>query len=592
MAAAPGTDVDRLLREARELQAADPEAARGRASEALARAEADGDALGEARARRVRAVASGRTGRVDEALTDFALAAEAARALGDGLLEAQCLHGLSTGRYYQGRYAEAMDLLYRSIAVRRAAGGEGLSEGLSQLGALHGAMGNYGEAVACVTEAVGLLRAEGQTAGEAIAVGNLALLEVECGQLEASLPLFAESVRLSERAGDRVTAANTLANRANALRDLGRHTEAVESARRALQVTRDTGNPHRETTALFSLGAALSAMDPADPDAERTLLDAWALAQSIGSERQFTGILGALGALYRRRGDAARAEEYLGQALASALEHGEARQVVESRRELADLLESEGRHAQALAEFRLFHEAHESLQRQDAQNRLVAQTARLEVERARQEAEVERLRSGELAELNRRNAELLEHLRRRAETLAREATEDPLTGLYNRRYLTDYLPAEVERSRRRGLPLTVAVADLDDFKRINDRFSHQIGDAVLRRAAELILLSCRPGDVVVRYGGEEFVMVFPETPLTSDLRVGAWEVCERVRRAIEGYDWAAVQPGLSVTVSVGVAEAPLSGAEALLDLADTLLYRAKSEGKNRCAAAPADRNPV
>ncbi len=69
-------------------------------------------------------------------------------------------------------------------------------------------------------------------------------------------------------------------------------------------------------------------------------------------------------------------------------------------------------------------------------------------------------------------------------------------------------------------------------------------------------------------------------------------MCERVRRAIEGYGWAAVQPGLSVTVSVGVAEAPLSGAEALLDLADTLLYRAKSEGKNRCAAAPVDQNPI
>lgn len=123
----------------------------------------------------------------------------------------------------------------------------------------------------------------------------------------------------------------------------------------------------------------------------------------------------------------------------------------------------------------------------------------------------------------------------------------------------------------------VALADIDDFKRINDRFSHAVGDEVLKTIAAPFRGALRDGDLAARVGGEEFAFIFPE----ADER-GARAVCERLREEVAGHDWHALHPGLRVTLSVGLAcDAGVENAERLLARGDARLYAAKCAGKNR-----------
>ena len=163
---------------------------------------------------------------------------------------------------------------------------------------------------------------------------------------------------------------------------------------------------------------------------------------------------------------------------------------------------------------------------------------------------------------------------------------DGLTGVWNRRYLEMTLRKEIERAQRFGRPVSVLMLDIDRFKRVNDRHGHQRGDEVLIEVTRRILGEIRTNiDVVGRYGGEEFVVVLPET--TSG---GARVVAEKIRSAMRDEPFAgASSDPIPVTVSVGVSAYPEDGMEAeeLIHRADTAMYRAKAEGRDRVIATSA-----
>ncbi len=166
------------------------------------------------------------------------------------------------------------------------------------------------------------------------------------------------------------------------------------------------------------------------------------------------------------------------------------------------------------------------------------------------------------------------------DVVQRQAITDDLTGLVNRRGFGGTLQAEVERARLFGEPLTVILADIDDFKRINDTFGHSVGDIVLHSFADLLRSHIRDGDVAARIGGEEFAILLPGADAGE-----AATVAERIRLSLSTFsvpvsDGRAVQ----VTSSFGIAQlGPSEAGDDLLRAADEALYRAKSDGKNRIA---------
>ena len=170
-------------------------------------------------------------------------------------------------------------------------------------------------------------------------------------------------------------------------------------------------------------------------------------------------------------------------------------------------------------------------------------------------------------------------LRQQADDAARQAREDALTGISNRRAFDEALGREVSRARRSGAALSIALVDLDHFKSINDRYSHAVGDEVLRRTAAYLQSACRGFDLVARWGGEEFAILLPETALDTALAT-----CERFREGLANLDLGDVAAGLRVTASFGVAQAaPDEERHRLLNRADQALYRAKANGRNRVA---------
>jgi len=159
----------------------------------------------------------------------------------------------------------------------------------------------------------------------------------------------------------------------------------------------------------------------------------------------------------------------------------------------------------------------------------------------------------------------------------RLAMEDSLTGLANRRSLDDRLASMMREAHTRGSVLTVALADVDHFKGINDRFSHAVGDEVLRCVGEILRAHCRLGDLAGRFGGEEFMLAFRGLDMRS-----AADICERIRRAAEGWDWQSIHPQLRVTLSIGLATSTsFNEPQGLLDAADHWLYEAKHHGRNQ-----------
>jgi two-component system cell cycle response regulator len=173
-----------------------------------------------------------------------------------------------------------------------------------------------------------------------------------------------------------------------------------------------------------------------------------------------------------------------------------------------------------------------------------------------------------------------ERLRDNAQLTVEMAITDALTGLHNRRYMETHLATLVEQAAARGNPIAVLVVDIDYFKAVNDSHGHDAGDDVLREFALRIRKAIRNIDLACRYGGEEFVIVMPET----DMAV-ATMVAERLRRRIASEPFA-IQDGtrnLDVTISIGIAalDGPADNAAAILKRADTALYRAKRDGRNR-----------
>ena len=248
----------------------------------------------------------------------------------------------------------------------------------------------------------------------------------------------------------------------------------------------------------------------------------------------------------------AAAQQALDAAVALAESRGLDRVRAQAREEQAALFAATGRFELAYDEHRAFHQASGALHSAQREARARALQAVFETTEAR------------------RDTELFREM----------AYRDALTGLYNRRHVNERLPVLLDDALLRQEPISVAILDLDHFKRVNDTLSHSVGDTVLQHIAHLLQQETTGSTVAARLGGEEFVLIMPGVGPQE-----AAERCERLRLQIRAHPWEPVTGSLPVTTSIGVATAERGQgtASALLSTADEQLYAAKRAGRDRVA---------
>lgn len=377
------------------------------------------------------------------------------------------------------------------------------------------------------------------------------------GDASASLR-YADVLALTHELGDARRELVVLNNWAYIETLLGRFDEALPIAQQLESRSAELGES-LSVGRLDTLGRVLIGLDRM-ADAEAVLLPGLSpeLLDSSTDGDAGADFLLTLAEVRRRLGRLAEAREALDDCVARCDRHGLTAIRVRARQEQAELHAAQGDHRAAFTEHKLFHEQLMELQsaRRDARARAVQ--AMYETSEARRQS--------------RRYREL--------------SLRDPLTGLYNRRHIDEQLAALLGPGSLPAASLSVALVDLDHFKRINDTFGHDVGDAVLRRVADLLQAAVPAdgsralgGSFAARMGGEEFLLVLADTPPGR-----AAALAEDLRSAIAGHPWQDVTGDLPVTASIGVTTVTGSAdqtAAVLLGRADALLYRAKEQGRDR-----------
>ena len=415
------------------------------------------------------------------------------------------------------------------------------------------------------------------------------------GDLEQSVALLQQARELAVQHGHLIALFSAINNLGSSYRTAGQLAQSLAQAgaaallaqsldyfQQAATLATTTDNPHLQATAIINLAEILTDLARYD----EALAE---LAQGRGLARggDFTALQHradlAEAIILHRTGQLSAAIAVLQRVLALPGEQIEYEMRVLAHEALYRVYKDGGQFEPALRQLERLRQLEQSLadKRSSTQGwairkELEITSARLETERERLKAEHERLRAVRL-EAEKSVAEA------RMSELEQAVLVDALTGVGNRRCLDREGPERLAQLQGGFDGMAVVVLDLDYFKSINDRFGHAIGDDTLRKVAQLVVLHTRSVDLVVRYGGEEFVLLLMETSQEA-----AVATCERLRLALMDYDWSTLHPLLHVTTSLGMAwQNQPQDWQAVLRAADLALYQAKHKGRNRLEVAPA-----
>jgi diguanylate cyclase (GGDEF)-like protein len=492
---------------------------------------------------------------------------ELARAIDDGHGQAQALYCLGRNLYSQADYPGVFETQHEALMRFTAlADRAGEARVRNLLGITHQQLSDYGEAISLYDLALQGFRETGDKRWEARVLSNIGNIEIRLGNLAEALELFDQALTLRREVGDQEGAGFDLNNaafghvqRAQQHRQSGdrerSRMEAENAVRlldRALTIARDQGYKRLEAFCLQTMGEAYQAMGR--PEVALGMAGQFLELARDSNDRWIEAYgLACLGEIRAQMGEPVEGIAQLRQASDAFEALGSRDEVARVQRIISAACELRGDLAAALASLKRAGVIEQGLRTEEAE-----------------------MKARTLAVRRR-----LDHANLETERYRKLAMEDSLTGLANRRQLDQKLDELLAQVRGSGGTIAVAIADVDHFKGINDRFSHATGDEVLKRVGDILREHCRTSDVAGRYGGEEFVLVF----LGLDMRAAA-EVCERVRRGVESCDWNAIHDQLRVTLSIGLAtSASFPTPQGLLDAADHWLYQAKHRGRNQVQPA-------
>ena len=394
-----------------------------------------------------------------------------------------------------------------------------------------------------------------------------------------ALKAHKESVHIFEEQNDVDGTLRALNNLAMTLYEMKDYAPALEYALLSLQLAQHWNRNHDMLN--LSCTIAQISIDMGNLDqAEEYLRKASANAEVLESTYIYHAfVLMEWARLALKRDDAERARSYLFQALALAEKQDQKAEQAQCHKSLSEIYEGQGEYSEALRHYKAFHTLNDEVIGERATNRLSALTITHQIDTARQEAEIYRLKANQLQsdmEEQKRIQALLEIL----------AKVDGLTSVANRRHFDERLTQEYARHSRTSSELSLILLDIDYFKDFNDTYGHLTGDDCLRQVAQVLKTHVsRTTDLVARFGGEEFACILPDTNADA-----AIQIADKIREAV--FDLAIPHSSSNtasrVTISLGVVTAKTYTGGAPVDLiatADQQLYAAKAGGRNRVSAS-------
>jgi diguanylate cyclase (GGDEF)-like protein len=470
-----------------------------------------------------------------------------------------CLHYL----------VEALDLFTTLENARQIAACQ------NEIGAAYLALGDCADALEYFEASLNTCELLNSQKGRQVNLMRIAQAHRQLGQLDPALEYAHRSLKIAREFEDSIEACEPQSFIGEIQSLIGRRAleselsdaaaSAFEQARislsDALESAITQNSAEHQAVALTGLIGVFTDLARFDT-ASRFGQDALKIAGKLENPAIRARALVAIGRLRLKSEKPNQALEAFKQALEIFDTLGQREESAQGHRELAGAYKSLEQFAAALQHFERFYELDAQIRSQGAERRAQALTVKVDLERAHFEAELHRVRASELSALN--------------ERLERQTREDGLTGLSNRRHLEEFMRKAFSAAQEHATALSVVLLDIDHFKAVNDRFSHATGDRVLQAVAELMREHINLDELAGRFGGEEFVLVLHANPRET------YERAEKLRQAIQDYDWASITVGLEVTLSLGWStQTSLENHERMLSNADAMLYAAKRAGRNR-----------
>ncbi len=470
-----------------------------------------------------------------------------------------------------GQYADSLGYLIQAQPIYEdLQDDQGLMWLYNEVGRLYYFLSDYATALEYYQKTLEMAHRVGNLNRQAASMHNIGLVYTSTGDPVTAREKMLQGLEIARTAQDAWVEAFVLGGLAEASFHLKEFPNALAYGQQSLALARATPLPGLISGILIAL--SWSHFELGEPEKARHCLDeVLELAGQSGDARGRAEAQRALGEQFNRVGRYLEGRELLGQALDASLILGEKALTGNCHLALIESCKQLGDYPAALAHSEEYHRIDKEIFNERSDLRLRAFQAIHQVEAARREAELVQLRNVTLQQEieERKNAQkALEHL----------ASYDPLTGLFNRRAFFTQAQPLFAALMARQLPVSVIMLDADYFKRINDQYGHQTGDRALASLAAAIQAVVREGDLVCRYGGEEFVLMLPETDQNDALKAA-----ERLRGSVQDTPLPAGTALIHITISLGVATTGPTGENSLdrlLTLADQALYQAKNSGRN------------
>ncbi|MCB2178703.1 diguanylate cyclase [bacterium] len=445
---------------------------------------------------------------------------------------------------------------------------------LNKIGFTNTMLKNYAEALDFLFRALKIAQRSKNKVLEGQALNHIGYIYIDLSEPAKGLSYLQQSYDILETTDSTEELGKTMFSLCHAYLNTGKFDNALYFGKKALTHFRNTEKYYLFAEALIHVGLVYLAMER-KLQAEEKFLDALTLAKQYQYPRETSIALNQLGRIQFEAQNDDDAEIKLLESLRLAEQINLTPTLQECHQLLSEIYAKQGNYQKAYEHHRQFHHLSEQLHQLDIRNRVKVLELSHNLETSRKVSEALKAQNYEL----RNEVRLRKRTQAKLEELSRK---DPLTGLFNRRHFFELAEREFARSHRYNRPVSAIMIDLDHFKTVNDTHGHLVGDQILSQIGARILQNSREVDIVGRYGGEEFIILLPETTLED-----AVTLANRIFNSLTQKPINTSSLMLPVAVSIGVSSCKNNkdfSLYELIDQADQALYRAKDLGRNRIEA--------